>query len=214
MFFTLKDEPAPVPAGRVARFPTLCGAWVDVFNVAQGEGEGVVRWQCGGCNASAQTATGVDRFDAIRRMENVAMGHADKCSKEQPLTVPATGAQVQVLERLTLAARTVRGAQQYLAELYQRVGAALTLAEAASAEEVVVPLLQADLERLQKVVADLGVTAEYLSHRPGARRDSECGQQLLRELYMGLGRAKVLRALDGLAVYEQPGIRPRPEITS
>ncbi|MFF9204395.1 hypothetical protein ACF1AE_21750 [Streptomyces sp. NPDC014986] len=118
---------------------------------------------------------------------------------ETPLSAPATPENICCLERLTLATQAYfEDSQQYLARLYQRMGAAQAIA---GRKDAPVPLVEDDLERLQAVVNILRTTGRHL-HEAG--RKAEEGRLLLRSLYMGLGRSRALRSLgNDVRVYAE-----------
>lgn len=117
---------------------------------------------------------------------------------ETPLSAPATPENIRVLERLTLATEPfIDGTQSYLANLYQRMGAAQAIT---GRKDAPVPLVEDDLERLQTVVNVLRTTGRNLYE---AKHKAEEGRLLLRSLHMGLGRSRALRSLgNDVRVYE------------
>ncbi|MFH9871594.1 hypothetical protein ACH4NT_36655 [Streptomyces lydicus] len=115
---------------------------------------------------------------------------------EPPLTAPVSPEELQIIERVMLAgsSRDPYGTDQFLGQLFQRLGAASVLA--GNEPPTAIPVRAGEVERFGDAVRRLR------DHLYGSVELAEEGHRLLRRLQVRLGREAAVRELGGgLPVY-------------
>lgn len=142
-----------------------------------------------------RTRTGPDFTYTTPRSPAPAAWSAPAPPPEPPLTAPASPDELQIIERVMLAgsSRDPYRTDEFLSQLYQRLGAASVLA--GDEPPAGIPIRASEVELFGDVVRRLR------DHLYGSMELAEEGHRLLRRLQVRLGRERAVRELGGLPVY-------------